>query len=134
MIISGFYRTWGKSQKMEEEMEGLCEIFNKVGNENGNYIALGDANLNKLKFHEHNYPYKSLRDKLLNTLAQNDMNMVDLPPTYISKSNGCQSELDHIYYSAILVNDVNAYIDECAASDHCPIVLELNIKKSMTKK
>ena len=96
MIVSGFYRTWGKSQKMEEEMEGLCEIFNKVGNENGNYIALGDANLNKLKFHEPNYPYKSLRDKLLNTLAQNDMNLIKINLTLILSSRIKYGSVIHI--------------------------------------
>ena len=65
-------------------------------------LILSDMNLNKLKFENKDYQYKSLRDILLNCLGRNDIKAADLVPTFYSNTHETSSELDHIYLSSTL--------------------------------
>ena len=66
-----------------------------------------------------------------NVISGCDLRMANLGPTYRSKINGCQSELDHIYFSASLEKYAKSYLGTCGASDHHQIILELSRKKSV---
>ena len=100
IVITVFYRTWSKQQKVD--LENICEIMDRVGDEGKLFIGLGDANLDKLRFENENYPHSRLRDKLRDTLSRNDLKISNLGPTYKSRSNNCESELDYFYFSSIL--------------------------------
>ena len=77
VIIIGVYRIWTNNQN--NEFTNLTELYDKACNEEKEVLILGDMNLNKIKFDELNYPYKFMRDNLLDCLSSNDMKMVDLP-------------------------------------------------------
>ena len=132
IIITGLYRQWGNNQ--ENEMDQICMIFDKIGDETLDHIIIGDINLDKSRYHEANYRYKSIRDKILTAIYRNDLQMADLGPTYLSKSNGCQSEIDHIYFSSTLQKSVITYTGDCCASDHLQIIIDVNIEKNIIKK
>ena len=101
-----------------------------INEENKLSIIIGDMNLNKMIYNNPDYPYKKLRDMLLDAVERNDLKVSNLGPTYLSKSNGCQSEIDHVYYNANMHNEIKIYSDDCAASDHIPSIVEINLMKA----
>ena len=128
LIVGAVYRQWGKNQ--QEEMNELTKSIDNAGDENKEMVILSDMNLCKAKFNEKNYPYKILRDKLLNCIARNDLKMADLPPTFQSKSNGATSEIDHIYFSSSLEKKTKYRLGDSSASDHMQVLVEINVNKN----
>ena len=68
LICSAVYRQWGKNQL--SEMNGIIDSIDRVGEENKQHVVMSDMNLDTSRFEEKNYPYKKLRDGLLNCLAK----------------------------------------------------------------
>lgn len=76
ILIGGFYRQWGENQNME--MSEITSSIDKSGDEEKHIVILSNMNLDKKRFNERDYQYKSLRDQLLNCLANNDLIAADL--------------------------------------------------------
>lgn len=96
-------------------------------------IIVPDMNLNKRKFKDKNYHYKELRDILLECVARNDLTMADLPNTYISKINWSCSEIDHVYLTSSLKRKISCSLDDCGASDHSPVLIEVKTNTNKPK-
>ena len=60
--------------------------------------------------------------------------MADLPYTYMSKSNGRMSEIDHIYWSSVIDQRVKTYLGESAVSDHYSVIISIDIEKRSKRK
>ena len=132
VVVYGFYRTW--SQTQQSDLDEICNIISKICDEGKIFVGLGDVNLDKRRFEESNYRYPVLRDKLLDSLAKNDILMADLPYTYMSKSNGRMSEIDHIYWSSVIDQRVKTYLGESAVSDHYSVIISIDIEKRSKRK
>ena len=91
----------------------MAEIVSSIDaacEEKRNTLIVADMNLNKLRFNDKDYPYKGLRDQLLNCLARNDLVAAVLGPTYHSLTHSMSSELDHITYSASMEENISCSI------------------------
>ena len=128
-LIGAFYRVWGKNQ--HKEMAEIVGSIDAAFEENRDTLIVADMNLNKLRFNDKDYPYKGLRDQLLNCLARNDLFAADLGPTYHSLTHNVSSELDHIMYSARMEGNISCSIHPSRATDHSPIVAEIGILKKI---
>ena len=96
-------------------------------------LIVSDMNLNRLKFNDKDYQYKSLRDILLNCLGRNDIKAADLGPTFYSNTHETSSELDHIYFSSTLMNEIKYRVHNSSATDHNTIIATLKVVKKKSK-
>ena len=91
---------------------------------------VSNMNLNRHKFDDKDYQYKSLRDILQNCLGRNDIKAADLGPTFYSNTHETRSELDHIYFSSTLINEIKYSVYNSSATDHSPTIVALDLARN----
>ena len=133
-MLFGVYRQWGNRQK--DEVLGSCNKINKASEEDKEIIAMGDWNVDSKKFNDKTYQRKRICSVIMKMVHSNDLKIADLPYTFISRNHDYKSALDHIYFSSTLEDKISCKATDQAATDHLPIMfeLEMNIIKAKDKK
>ena len=116
----------------ENQYKEMAEIVGSIDvacEENRDTVIVADMSLNRLRFCDKDYPYKGLRDQLLNCLARNNLNAADLGPTYHSLTHEMSSEIDHIMFTANMERNIRCSVHPSTATDHHPVIAEINVLK-----
>ena len=144
VLCCGFYREWAPNGDKSigaqvKSMQKLTGQIEEAAKESKTMIILGDANLCSIRWDSPNYTHKKISTELRETLIQCGLSIIPLGITYTAdrlNEDGSEitSALDHIYFSTNTNQSVEFYKLDNSATDHVPIIAELNLNTKAERK
>jgi hypothetical protein len=135
LLVGSVYREWGKLQNVK--LEVLLDQIQAASSSNKNVIVMGDFNLDQLKWDNPEWPHFRLAERLRDVVAQCGLEPIPMGPTYCAHQRSkdgtfASSALDHVYCSTR--RPVKTRVLSSSASDHQPIMVEVDLNRKATKK
>ncbi len=144
ILICGFYREWSRvgSRADHEQyinLEILSDQISRVSDERKTVIALGDANLDAMKWMNENYQHYKVAVTMKNILAQNGLTMKDVGNTFLAErkrkdGTKIESALDHVYVSRDKEESTRVIKSETSSTDHLPLMVKVHETKTAKAK
>ena len=144
LLVGGYYREWSKNGKKSEKeqvesIKVLVEQMEKATNEKKTVVMLGDMNINAEKWRDEKSRNKKVASEILGALEACGLKHMKLGCTFLADNTAqrgrtVESELDHIYITKEKENNITVKKGETSATDHLPIMAELEVKRERKEK
>ena len=144
LLVCGYYREWSKNGKKTEKeqvesIKVLIEQMEKATNEKNTVVMLGDMNINAEKWRDEKSRNKKVASEILGALEACGLKHMKLGCTFLADNTAqrgrtVESELDHIYITKEKENNITVKKGETSATDHLPIMAELEVKRGGKEK
>jgi hypothetical protein len=141
LLVGSVYREWGKLQDVKLEI--LLGQIQVASSSKKNVIVMSDFNFDQLKWDNQEWSHFKLAEKLRDVIALCGLEPIPMGPTYQAHQRSidgtfASSALDHVYCSIkrpvkTKVLSVKPKVLSSSASDHQPIMVEVNLNKKATK-
>jgi hypothetical protein len=133
-LVCSFYREWVDHQ--DEKMDIFLRQIHTASSSKKSLLIMGDCNLDQQKWDNPKYDHFKLSEQLRTGLAQDGLEVLPMGVTYLADHRSkdgsiAHSALDHIYSS--INKPVTTKVLSSSASDHMPIMAEVDLKKTARK-
>ena len=117
----------------------LKEQMEKATNEKKTVVMLGDMNINAEKWRDEKSRNEKVASEILGALEACGLKHMELGCTFLADNTAqsgrtVESELDHIYITKEKENNITVKKGKTSATDHLPIMAELEVKREGKEK
>jgi hypothetical protein len=135
LLIGSVYREWGKLQ--DSKLEILLGQLQAASSSKKDAIVMGDFNIDQLKWNNPLWKNFKIAERLRDVIALCGLEPIPMGPTYQAHQRSrdgtiASSALDHVYCST--KRPVKTRVLSSSASDHQPIMVEVDLNIKATKK